>query len=71
MLGARLAECTDAVLCCSGKRSAERIFGIVDAMKLRSSMTLFAAVADDAGRFGAVLDAFYGGQRDFETIRRL
>jgi uncharacterized protein (DUF1810 family) len=45
VLGPRLRECARIVASTEG-RSAERIFGPVDAMKLRSSMTLFAAAAD-------------------------
>ena len=46
VLGPRLLECAGIVAGTEG-RSAERIFGPVDAMKLRSSMTLFAAAADE------------------------
>jgi uncharacterized protein (DUF1810 family) len=52
-------------------KSAEAIFGTVDAMKFRSSMTLFEAAADGDGPFGAALDAFYGGERDTATRRLL
>jgi uncharacterized protein (DUF1810 family) len=45
VLGPRLRECARVVAATEG-RSAIRIFGPVDAMKLRSSMTLFAAAAD-------------------------
>jgi uncharacterized protein (DUF1810 family) len=45
VLGPRLRECARIVVGTEG-RSAERIFGPVDAMKLRSSMTLFAVAAD-------------------------
>ena len=44
LLGPRLRDCTAEVLGHRG-RSAEAIFGPVDAMKFRSSMTLFEAVA--------------------------
>src|SRR5690349_23616165 len=44
VLGARLRECADAVLA-SDAPSAERILGGIDAMKLRSSMTLFHRAA--------------------------
>lgn len=43
LLGPRLYECTDAMLSWSGERSAERVLGPVDALKFRSSMTLFEA----------------------------
>jgi uncharacterized protein (DUF1810 family) len=70
VLGARLRECADAVLTHASVRTAEAIFGGIDAVKLRSSMTLFEVVADD-DLFAWVLDAFYAGARDPETLRLL
>jgi uncharacterized protein (DUF1810 family) len=67
LLGPRLLACTAAVLAHRG-RSAEAIFGVVDAMKLKSSMTLFEAAADDPAPFAAVLDAFFDGTRDAATL---
>jgi uncharacterized protein (DUF1810 family) len=45
--------------------------GNIDALKLRSSMTLFAAVADDPGPYRAVLDRFFAGRPDAATLRLL
>ncbi len=70
LLGPRLAEATDAVLGHAGRHSADAMLGPIDAVKLRSSMTLFEAVGGGA-RFGTCLDAFYGGERDGETLRLL
>jgi uncharacterized protein (DUF1810 family) len=71
VLAARLRECTAIVARTEG-RSAERIFGPVDAVKLRSSMTLFAAAAaPDSELFQAVLDKYFGGAPDEQTIARL
>ncbi|HMG47110.1 MAG TPA: DUF1810 domain-containing protein [Allosphingosinicella sp.] len=70
VLGPRLRESAEAVLA-HPERSAEAIFGVVDAMKLGSSMTLFAAVADDPDPFAAVLEAFFGGERDAATLALL
>jgi uncharacterized protein (DUF1810 family) len=70
LLGARLRECTAAILV-HRERGAEAIFGPVDAMKLRSSMTLFEAVADDPALFAAALAAFHGGKRDSATLKLL
>ena len=70
LLGPRLVECAETLLA-GNERSAEAIFGLVDAMKLRSSMTLFAAVAADPAPFAAVLAAFFGGERDPATLRLL
>lgn len=73
LLGARLAEATDAVLAHAGRISAETLFGGIDAIKLRSSMTLFEAAAEGEARsrFAAVLDSFYCGERDPATLQRL
>jgi uncharacterized protein (DUF1810 family) len=70
VLGPRLVECA-GVVAASGARTAEEIFGSVDAMKLRSSMTLFARAAPDQAVFSAVLERFFGGVADPETDRRL
>jgi uncharacterized protein (DUF1810 family) len=69
VLGSRLNEATEAILAAPG--SAEAILGGVDAMKLRSSMTLFAAVAGDDDPFIAALDRFFGGARDEATVALL
>jgi uncharacterized protein (DUF1810 family) len=70
VLGARLRECTEAVLAVSG-RTASQIFGSPDDLKLRSCMTLFESVADANPVFGAVLDKYYGGERDARTLEIL
>lgn len=66
VLGARLRECTAAVLAITG-RTAEEILGAIDALKLCSSMTLFHRAAPDEPVFGQVLDRFYGGVADALT----
>jgi uncharacterized protein (DUF1810 family) len=70
LLGPRLAECTRAVLAHRGT-SAEAIFGGIDAIKLKSSMTLFEAVAADPAPFAALLDAFFDAERDPATLTLL
>jgi uncharacterized protein (DUF1810 family) len=70
LLGPRLRECTQAILAHRGRR-AEAIFGAVDTVKLRSSMTLFEAVAEAPGPFADALETFYGGERDAATLRLL
>ena len=40
------------------------VLGDIDAVKLRSSMTLFAVANPDTAVFQQVLDRFYGGARD-------
>ncbi|SFP87199.1 DUF1810 domain-containing protein [Sphingomonas rubra] len=69
LLGPRLIAAAEAVHGAPG--SAVAIMGSVDAVKLRSSMTLFAAVAADPAPFRAVLDRFYDGIDDPETLARI
>ncbi len=69
LLGPRLVEATQAVIAAPG--SAEAILGGIDAIKLRSSMTLFAAVAQDAAPFEAALDRFFAGEADAATLTLL
>ncbi len=66
LLGPRLIECTKAVNAVEG-RTAEQIFGSVDTMKFRSSMTLFAAISG-GGVFGEALRKYFGGQGDGLTL---
>jgi uncharacterized protein (DUF1810 family) len=66
VLGPRLIEATGAVTAAAG--SAEAILGGIDAVKLRSSMTVFAAVADDPTPYRAALERFFGGEDDTATL---
>jgi uncharacterized protein (DUF1810 family) len=70
VLGWRLRECAQLLAGLDGK-SAEQIFGNVDAMKLRSSLTLFMAAAPDEPLFREVLAAYFGGAADQLTLARL
>lgn len=70
LLGPRLRECTEAMLAWAGQRSATAILGAIDALKFRSSMTLFEA-AGGGECFAHALDAFYQGQRDSRTLELL
>jgi uncharacterized protein (DUF1810 family) len=67
VLGPRLIECCEAALGVDGK-SAFDIFGTPDDMKLRSCVTLFAAVSP-AGVFNKVLDKFFNGEPDRRTLK--
>ena len=66
VLGARLRECAALLLATSG-RSAVEILGPVDAMKVRSSMTLFHLAAPGEPVFVEVLRRFYDGVPDAAT----
>jgi uncharacterized protein (DUF1810 family) len=70
LLGPRLRETTEAIVLWARRRTAEQILGSVDALKLRSSMTLFDLV-EPCGLFAEALDAFYGSERDERTLALL
>lgn len=70
VLGPRLIECTRILEQLTGA-TAQQIFGPTDAVKLRSSMTLFARAAMDDALFRRVLDLYFGGVADEVTERRL
>jgi uncharacterized protein (DUF1810 family) len=70
VLGARLRESANA-LTGLATRSPEEVLGGIDAIKLRSSMTLFARAAPDEPLFGEVLDQYFGGVADDTTDARL
>ena len=70
VLGPRLVEASQALLELSG-RDPVRVLGSTDALKLRSSMTLFETAAPDERVFGEVLERYFGGERDEATTTRL
>jgi len=70
ILGSRLTECARILTSLSG-RTAMEIFGATDAMKLRSSMTLFAHADPGTLLFQQVLDQYFDGVADSATERCL
>ena len=70
VLGPRLRRCAQ-LAAGSGAVTAQALMGSVDALKLRSSMTLFAEVTDDSREFVAVLEKFYDGEPDPLTVEIL
>jgi uncharacterized protein (DUF1810 family) len=70
VLSARLIEITEALLVHKGK-SIEDILGDIDAMKLRSSMTLFASLSEVGSVFHQVIENFYDNEPDEATIKLL
>ena len=70
LLGPRLRESVEAILGLPRGRSADQIFGSTDAMKLRSSLTLFDRLEPDGTSAEALLN-FFGGQRDELTLALL
>ncbi|MGY2131046.1 DUF1810 domain-containing protein [Hymenobacter sp. HD11105] len=69
-LGSRLLQLCEVLLALPN-RDANRIMGSPDDMKLRSSMTLFAAAEPTQTVFQQVLDKFYQGEPDPQTLRLL
>jgi uncharacterized protein (DUF1810 family) len=70
VLGPRLVECA-RILAETDRRTAEEIFGPIDAIKLRSSMTLFARAERGNPVFEQVLDRYFDGIADHATERLL
>ena len=70
VLAPRLLECAE-ILAGTEEESAETILGPIDAVKLRSSMTLFARADPEHAVFSRVLDRFFGGSPDPATLGRL
>ncbi|HEU0222118.1 MAG TPA: DUF1810 domain-containing protein [Paracoccaceae bacterium] len=71
VLGARLRECTAAVLDHRGQRTAHEIFSSPDDLKFRSSMTLFGLADPSEPLFRDALAHFYGGKPDPRTLALL
>jgi uncharacterized protein (DUF1810 family) len=70
ILGPRLSECVEALLA-NASASAEDMLGEVDALKLRSSLTLFRAADPGQPLFQRALDRFFEGEGDPHTLARL
>ena len=70
LLGRRLSECTEAVLCAKTDDPRD-IFGSPDDRKFQSSLTLFLAADDMKAVLQEALDRFYGGKRDERTLALL
>jgi uncharacterized protein (DUF1810 family) len=70
VLGRRLVQCAEATLGVQG-RSALEIFGTPDDMKLHSCSTLFAYVSPAGSVFDRLLDMYFQGRRDAQTLRPL
>jgi uncharacterized protein (DUF1810 family) len=70
ILGPRLRDCVEAMLSPRGK-SADDVLGSTDALKFRSSMTLFARSAPQEGLFLTALARFFEGHEDEKTLALL
>jgi len=71
LLGARLQQCCAWLMALPQERTAAQVFGSIDTLKLRSCLTLFERAAPDEPQFPALLERFYGGERDGATLALL
>src|SRR5690554_2420425 len=70
ILGARLVEISTELLNLQANNPVE-VFGSIDSLKLKSSMTLFSLLENSHPVFQKVLDKFYGGKKDENTVQLL
>ena len=70
ILGGRLHESLKTLQMLE-ETSADRIFGDLDAMKFRSSLTLFAEANPSDPIIEAALDRWFGGRKDEKTLQLL
>ncbi|MCI5067296.1 DUF1810 domain-containing protein [Acidovorax sp.] len=71
VLAGRLRECCQILLAPESPSSALEVFGTPDDLKLRSCMTLFAEASAPGSVFDAVLQKYFGGQKDERTLELL
>ena len=69
-LGRNLREICHVLLSLD-KNNATEVFGKPDDIKLKSSMTLFSLVPDTDPVFQDVLNKYFGGKRDYRTMKKL
>jgi uncharacterized protein (DUF1810 family) len=67
VLGQRLLECTEIVLSLKDK-SAVDIFGDIDAMKFKSSMTLFMSISGSDSVYRKAIEKYFEGKPDRKTL---
>jgi uncharacterized protein (DUF1810 family) len=70
ILGERLLECTNIILSLEGV-SALELFGEIDAMKFKSSMTLFLSIAGGDSPFHKAIDKYFDAKPDLKTLEIL
>ena len=67
ILGSRLVEISNALLMLQTNNSIN-VFGHIDSIKLKSSMTLFSLIENENPVFQKVLDKYFNGEKDENTI---
>lgn len=70
VLGSRIKECSRIVFTIDG-HSAKEIFGIIDELKFRSSMTLFNYIRHNENIFELILNKYFKGLQDNRTLELL
>ena len=70
VLGTRVKEISEVLLSLE-TNDPYRVMGEIDGLKLCSSMTLFAEIEGYDSVFGKVIDKYYNGNKDMNTIRIL
>jgi uncharacterized protein (DUF1810 family) len=70
VLGTRLIECCEVLISLDGYTASE-IFGYPDDLKLKSSMTLFASVSEGDSVFNQVIEKYFDGEIDMNTVNLL
>lgn len=70
VLGKRLLECCE-ILKELEENSAFKIFGFPDDMKLKSCLTLFSEISIENAIFGYVLQKFFDGKKDENTLEKI
>ena len=68
ILGHRLTEVTLALMAVEG-RTAQQIFGAIDAAKLRSSLTLFSSISEEGNIYEKALNKYFDGKPCAFTLR--
>ena len=71
VLGARLREITEVIAGLDASDPDYLMGGYPDDMKLQSCMTLFAHISEQGSVFHKVLDKFFGGKEDANTLKIL
>ncbi len=71
VLGARLIDITQVILNLDDDDPVYLMGGTIDAVKLRSSMTLFAEISPEGSVFHRVLEKYFNGEKDEATLKLL
>ena len=70
LLGSRLIRIGNELLQLKTD-NAKEVFGSPDDLKLKSSMTLFSLLPNTSSVFQSVLDKYFGGIKDVNTLQLL